>query len=310
MGKNGKNIKMDLSIIIVSFNTKNLLLTCIKSIFEYTKGINFEIIVVDNGSKDRSAAAAMNLGAKVIENKENLGFAKANNQGFKISNGRYILFLNSDTRIYDNVLGEMVPWMSLNSEAGVATCALKNKNGSLQATGGYFPTLPRVFSWMTIQDIPFVDSVIKPFHPYHSKSFLFRGDSFYKTKKELGWVTGAFFMTRKDILEQVGGWDEDFFMYVEEVDLCFRIKKLGYKIWYLPKWSITHYGGASGKTGGSSIISEYSGIKKFYRKHYPFWQFPILRLILKIGAIGRIILFGILEGKGSAKIYAKAFKSA
>lgn len=305
----GKNNKMDLSIIIVSFNTKKLLVSGIKSILEYTKDINFEIIVVDNASKDGSADAAKNLGACVIENKDNLGFATANNQGFKNSIGKYVLFLNSDTEIHDNVLGEIVPWMSLNSKAGVATCALKNKDESLQATGGYFPTLPRVFSWMTIQDIPFVDHFIKPFHPYHSKSLFFKGDSFYKTKKELDWVTGAFLLSRRDILENVGGWDEKFFMYVEEVDLCYRIKNLGYEVWYLPKWNITHLGGASSVTKELSLISEFQGIKKFYDKHYPHWQSPILRLILKIGALGRIILFGILEGRQSAKIYAEVYRT-
>lgn len=310
MGKNSKNIKMDLSIIIVSFNTRNILVSCIKSILKYTKDINFEIIVVDNDSKDGSGQAAEDLGAVLIKNDKNLGFATANNQGFKISKGKYVIFLNSDTEIHDNVLGEMVNWMNLNPEAGVATCALTNKDGSLQATGGYAPTLPRVFSWMTIQDLPFIDNIIKPFHPYHSKSLFFRGDSFYKSKKELDWVTGAFLLTRRNILDDVGGWDENFFMYVEEVDLCYRIKKLGYRIWYLPKWNITHLGGASSKTSEFSLISEYEGIKKFYSKFYPSWQFPILRLILKIGALGRMILFGILEGRQSAKIYAKVFRTA
>lgn len=305
----GKNNKMDLSIIIVSFNTKKLLISCLKSIFKYTKSLNFEVVVVDNDSEDDSAAAAKDLGARVIENKKNLGFAAANNQGFNISNGKYVLFLNSDTEINDNVLGEMVTWINLNTKAGVATCALKNKDGSLQATGGYFPTLIRVFSWMTIQDLPFVDSFIKPFHPYHSKSLFFRGDNFYKTKKELDWVTGAFLLTRRDVLEGVEGWDEKFFMYVEEVDLCFRIKKLGYRIWYLPKWNIIHLGGASSKTREFSLKSEYEGIKKFYGKHYPSWQFPVLRLFLKIGALGRMMLFGILDGRRSAKIYAEIFRT-
>jgi len=310
VGKNGKSIKMDLSIIIVSYNTKNLLVSCVKSIQEYTKGIKFEIIVVDNDSKDGSAEAAKNLGVTVLKNNENLGFAAANNQGVKISNGKYLLFLNSDTEIHDNVLGEIVPWMNLNPKAGIATCALKNKDGSLQATGGYFPTLSRVFSWMTIQDLPFVDNIIKPFHPYHSKSLFFKGDSFYKAKKELDWVTGAFLLTRCDILEKAGSWDESFFMYVEEVDLCYRVKKLGYEVWYMPEWGITHLGGASSKNEEFSLVSEYQGLKKFYKKHFPAWQYPILRILLKIGALGRVILFGILEGSKSVKIYAKVFKSA
>lgn len=299
---------MDLSIIILSFNTKDLLVSCIKSIFKYTKNIKFEVIVVDNNSGDGSADAAKNLGVTVIKNKENFGFTVANNQGYKNSSGKYVLFLNSDTEIHDNVLGEMVPWMESNPNVGVATCALKNGDGSLQATGGYFPTLSRVFSWMTIQDIPFVDKIIKPFHPHHSKSLFSNGDNFYKTKKQIDWVTGAFLLTRREILEKINGWDEKFFMYVEDTDICFRIKKLGYEIWYLPEWSITHFGGASSKTSEYSLVSEYEGVKKFYVKHYAAWQLPFLRLILKIGALGRIILFGILEGGSSIKTYAKAFR--
>jgi GT2 family glycosyltransferase len=310
VGKDSENIKMDLSIIIVSFNTKDLLVSCVESILKNSKGVTFEIIVVDNGSKDGSAEAVKSLGARVIKNNENLGFAKGNNQGVNISNGRYVLFLNSDTEIHDNVLGEMVRWMDLAPKAGIATCALKNKDESLQATGGYFPTLSRVFSWMTIQDLPFIDNLIKPFHPYHSKSFFFKGDVFYKTKKELDWVTGAYFMIRREVLKKAGGWDEKFFMYVEEVDLCFRVKKLGYGVWYIPEWSITHLGGASSKNKEFSLVSEYQGLKKFYKKHFPAWQYPILRFLLKIGALGRMLFFGILEGRQSVKIYAKVFGSA
>lgn len=301
---------MDLSIIIVSFNTKDLLVSCIKSVLRYTKDIKFEIVVVDNDSKDNSAEEAKKLGCLTIKNKTNTGFAVANNQGFRISHGKYVLFLNSDTEIHDNVLGEMVKWMESNPKVGVASCSLKNKDGSLQATGGFFPSLMSVFSWMTIQDFPFVDSIIKPFHPLHSKSFFAKGASFYDRSRELDWVTGAFILTRKEILSKVDGWDEDYFMYVEEVDLCFRIKKLGYKVQYLPKWNIVHLGGASSKTSEFSLISEYQGVKKFYKKFYPSWQTPVLRIILKIGALGRVILFGILEGKQSAKTYAKAFRLA
>jgi len=310
MGKDNKKFKMDLSIIIVSFNTKMLLVSCVNSIQKYTRNINYEIIVVDNDSKDDSAKSAKKLGTIVLENSENTGFGRANNQGAKIAKGKFVLFLNSDTEIHDNALGEITKWMESHSRVGVVTSGLKNKDGSIQATGGYFPTLPRVFSWMTIQDIPFVDNVVKPFHPFHSKSLFSKGSSFYEDKKELDWVTGAFLLTRREILEKVGGWDEKFFMYVEEVDLCFRIKSMGYQVWYLPQWKITHLGGASSKTSEFSLISEYEGIKKFYKKHYPKWQYLVLRILLKIGALGRIIVFGLLEGGGTAKTYAKAFRIA
>ncbi len=302
--------QIDLSIVIVNYNTKDITVECLNSIIANTSGINYEIIVIDNASVDGSIQAIKKINeVKLILNSQNKGFAHGNNQGIKVANGKFVLFLNTDTLINDNVLDEMIKWMDVNPNAGVATPALKNKDGSLQGTGGYFPTLPRVFSWMTIQDLPFVDNFIKPFHPYHSKSFFSKGASFYDSQKELDWVTGAYLMTRRDILEKIEGWDESFFMYVEEVDLCYRIKQLGYKIWYLPKWSIIHFGGASSKTNEFSLISEYQGIKKFYKKLFSSWQYQVLRLLLKIGALGRMVVFGILEGRESVKIYAKAYRA-
>jgi len=132
--------------------------------------------------------------------------------------------------------------------------------------------------------------------------------SFYKKEREIDWLTGAFMLTRKDVLDKLKGpWDESYFMYTEDVDICYRIKRSGHKIMYLPRWDITHLGGASG-TKESTILSEFRGVKRFYSKFYPKWQHLILRFLLKTGSLGRIIIFGILEGLNSAKIYAKAFK--
>ncbi len=280
----------DLSIVIVNYNTPKLTADCIASIKKLTKGIKYEIVLIDNST-------------------ENRGFTGGNNIGIKKSKGRYVLLLNSDTLIHDNVLGEMVSWMDYNPKIGIVTCALKNKDGSLQGTGGYFPTLLRVFSWMTIQDFPFVDNFIKPFHPTKEKSFS-KNESFYNKPKELDWVTGAFFMVRKEVIDQIGYLDEDYFMYTEETDFCFRAKKKGWNIFYNPKWSITHFGGGSSKGNEFSVLSEYKNIKLFYKKHYPYWQYPILRFFLKIGALGRIVVLGIMRGRDNARIYAKAFSQA
>jgi len=304
---------VELSIIIVSFNTKKLLVNCINSIRKNVKNLEYEVIVIDNASTDGSVQAVINQqrqdpDIKLIGNRRNLGFGTANNQGMKIAKGKYILLLNSDTLILDGVLGEMVTWMRKHPDVGIASCALKNEDGSMQGTGGYFPTLIRVFSWMTIQDLPFVDKFIKPFHPMHAKSFQ-KGTKFFNSDKELDWLTGAFLLIRTEVIDKIGYFDKDYFMYVEETDYCYRAKRVGWKIYYLPKWSIVHYGGLSGKRE-EVILAEYKGIKTFYKKHYPSWQFPILRLFLKIGALGRMILFGILEGKYAIKTYVKAFQIA
>lgn len=296
---------IDLSVIIVSYNTKQLLVDCIKSVIKNTKGINYEIIVIDNASIDGSIKALKGLKVKVIENEENVGFARANNQGIRLSKGKYILLLNSDTIVRDNVLFHMVRWMDNNTRVGISSCALLNPDESIQGSGGYFPTLPRVFSWMTIQDIPFVDNLIKPYHPVHRKSFN-TGTDFYITSKELDWVTGAFFLIRRDAIDDIGLIDEDYFMYVEDLDYCYMARKKGWKVYYVADFGIIHIGGASG-TSEFAIVSEYKNLQLFYKKHYPSWQLPILRLLLKIGALARITLFGILDGPRSAKIYAKAF---
>lgn len=305
---------IDLSVILVNFNTEKLTRDCIESLIKNTKKTSYEIIVVDNASKDGSVEMLKRLKnhyPKKITlklNNKNVGYGSGNNQGMKISQGRYLLLLNTDTLISDNAAGEMVKWMDRNKKIGIATCALKNRDGSMQGTGGYFPTLIRVFSWMTIQDIPFVDNFIKPFHPMHTKSFI-KGESFYDREKELDWVTGAFFLIRDSVLKKVGYFDEDYFMYTEETDYCFRTKENGWKVYYNPRWSIIHYGGASGKSY-SHVLREFDGVKTFYRKHYPPWQYPLLRLLLKVGALGRIVLFGIVEGKEAAQAYAEAFKKA
>jgi GT2 family glycosyltransferase len=303
---------MDLSIIIVSFNTKKLLEDCVDSIIKNTKGIKYEIIVVDNASADGSPELverySRKISVRLIKNRNNLGFGTANNQGMKKSSADFVLLLNSDTIIHDNAISHMLAWMKKKPKVGISTCALKNADGSLQGTGGHFPTLIRVFSWMTIQDLPLVDKFIKPFHPMREKSFS-KGEDFYNKEKEMDWVTAAFFMIRREAMADIGYFDEDYFMYTEETDYCYRAKKKGWKVWYVPKWSITHLGGASG-TSELSVLAEFEGVKTFYKKHYPAWQYMILRLFLKIGAFGRVVLFGILEGSKSAKIYAEAFKKA
>lgn len=302
-----------LSIIIPSYNTLEYTKQTIKSVLKHTKGIEYEILAIDNVSTDGSVKMLQKLSAKNKElvtmfNKKNRGFAGANNDGIKKAKGNYLLFLNSDTKLSKNIFIPMVEWIKDNKDVGVLGCKLLNTDGTTQASGGYFPTLLSVFSWMTIQDLPLVDKLIKPFHPHKSKSF-FAQDSFYEKQHDLDWVTGACMLVKKEALNKVGKFDEKYIMYTEETDLCYRIKEKGWRVVYSPNWSITHLGGAS-SSAEFPILREFEGVKRFYRKFYPKWQYPILRLLLKVGALGRIVLFGILEGRESANIYAKAFRQA
>ncbi len=302
---------MKLSVIIVNYNTRKLLKNCLSSIFKKTRGVKIEVIVVDNASVDGSIEMIQKEFPQVIliKNRKNLGFAGGNNIGIKKARGEYILLLNSDTRIIEDSLSKMVNFMEENPQIGISSCQLVGEDGKIQPSGGFFPSLFRIFAWMFfLDDIPFLANFIRSFHP-HPPQF-YTHNPWYKLAHFQDWITGAFFLIRKKVVEEIGLLDENFFMYVEEMDYCFRAKKRGWKVFYTPLTKIIHLGG---KSGGSkmAILGEYQGLKYFYQKHMPSWQMPFLRGLLKIGALFRIFLFGIIKKDLEArKIYAEAFRIA
>lgn len=299
---------MDLSVVIVSFNTRELLKDCLSSIFKKTKGISFEVWVVDNASTDGSSQIVENefSQVKMIKNQKNLGFAAANNQALRKTCGEYLLLLNSDTRLLEDSFTKMISFLGQKKEVGIASCQLLDKNGQIQASGGFFPNLLRVFAWMFfLDDLPFFSSFIRPFHP-HPPSFYLRKD-WYEKPHYQDWVTGAFFLMRRTVFENVGELDEKFFMYVEEMEYCFRAQKAGFKVFYTPVTKIVHLGGGSG-TSKKAILGEFQGLKYFFQKHHQF-QTPLLLLLLKFGAAVRLLLFGIIKGDRQKKeAYAQTFK--
>ncbi|MFC1624898.1 glycosyltransferase family 2 protein [Patescibacteria group bacterium] len=303
--------KIDLSIIFVGYNTVKYIEDCLSSVLKFTKNISTEVFFVDNKSptEDWKIVQKKFPQVKLIKSKENRGFAGANNLAAKKASGRYILLLNLDIEIKDrNIFKGMVEWMDKNPKVGISGCGLLNSDGSYQGNGGFFPSLFRVFCWMTfLDDLPFLDRLIKPYHPMHSWS-LYKGSNYFTKKRKQDWITGAFFLISKKLIDQIGYLDEDYFMYVEEMDYCYRAKKAGWENVYLPKWKITHFGQVS---AGSeyALVSEYKNIYLFYQKHMEKWKLPILKIFLKMGAILRIVVFGILKGPKVSKIYAKAFKS-
>lgn len=306
----GKNI--DISIVIVSTNIESMLRDCLKSVFTALKDISGEVIVVDNASSDSTPDMVAKEFPQVIliRKYENHGFGENNNYGMKIAKGRYVLLLNSDTLIVDkNIFKEMISWMDAHPKVGLSSCALLNSDKkTYQGSGGYFPTLPRVLAWMTfVDDIPGVDKLMKPYHPMHPGSPFYKNEAYYKKPQKQDWVTGAYFLMRKDAMDAAGIFDEDFFLYVEEVELAYRFYKAGWESWYLPEWKIVHYGQM---TNGSekATIFEMQNLKLFYKKHYSGWQLPVLTFTLKLGAFLRILFYSLIDPK-IAKIYVKAFAS-
>jgi GT2 family glycosyltransferase len=290
------------SIIIVSYNTADITIDCLKSIL-HDKGLKqtpFEIIIVDNNSHDDSIVKIKkfkeNLKQKdcqltLISNKDNAGFGKANNQGLKIAKGNYILFLNSDTIILHSAISQSLDWLSSHPEASICTAQLLNKDKTIQASGGFFPTLANIFTWcLSLDDLPLINKIIKPIHP-HTPTF-YTHDNFYLKDHQQDWITGAFMLTRKSILDKIKGFDENYFMYGEELELSYRIS-LNTKqnqVWYLIGPQIIHLGGASAVNRMDPILNEFRGFVSFFKKHRPLWQVPIVRFLLKINALIRFII--------------------
>jgi len=298
-----KSKSIDVSIIILSYNTKNLTLACIESVVRHTQGINYELIIIDNASTDGSVEMLKDLkrkvkGVVVILSKENLGFSAGNNLGMSVARGKYILLLNSDTEFGENVLSP--------------TCQLTNPYGSIQPTGGMYPDLWHLFLWSTfLDDLPGVGELFGSYHPH---------PTFYRQEHSLDWVTGAFMLIRKTAKEEVAEFDPKFFMYAEDMEYCYRFKQKGWGIRYVPIARIMHIGGASSTGEGvhfsnnvygkeRSVVGEFKGIGLFYRKHFPA-QYPLASVLLKIGASLRFFVFGLIFQQTQAKnIYAKAFQS-
>ena len=296
---------MDLSVIIVNWNTKKLLEDCLRSIFKFTKDISFEVIVVDNGSKDGSQDMVKKKfpQVKLIPNKDNLGFAKANNQGIKIARGKYTLLLNSDTYLIENSFKKIIEDVNKFDNLGAMGPLLLNEDRSIQQSVGFFPNLPQVFCWMTfIDDLP-VGTVLKPYHVDH--------DSFYKSTHEVDWVTGAAFLIPRKVVDKIGMLDKKIFMYGEDFEWCFRIKKAGFKVYFSPAGKIVHIGGGSvNKIRTNAFVGEFRGLEYFYKKYKGRFSLQILRLLLKMGTLLRIAAFAIVGRTKTAKSYVEVLKMA
>lgn len=280
-------MNVNLSIIILSYNTKELTKRCFSSLYKnLPKNNNFlsEIIIVDNGSTDGSMDNIKNQISKhkdtnkksniffqFIPNKTNLGYPKGNNQALKIASGKYILFLNSDTVIEKLDFFRLINYLESNQEIGALTVKVLLPNGKIDpASHRGFPTPWSAFCYFVgleklFNKIPYLNRIFGNYHLVHLD---------YESVHEIDSGSGAFYLTRKDLLDRVGGFDETFFMYGEDLDLSFRIKKLGYKIIYYPDYKVIHLKHASGLEKKDRQINKktqrhfFKAMEIFYKKHY------------------------------------------
>ncbi|MDO7908858.1 glycosyltransferase family 2 protein [Paenibacillus sp. JX-17] len=255
---------MDVSILIVSYNTCRLTLDCLDSVFASKTGYQYEVIVIDNQSSDDSVQA---IGDKypeitLITNDENTGFATANNQGMEAAQGRYILLLNSDTVIQDDTLQTMIEFMDNNENVGASGCKVILPDGSLdKACKRGFPTPSASFYYA------FGFSKFFPDHPKFNQYQLGHLDA--DEAYEVDCLVGAFMLVRRETIDQIGGLDETFFMYGEDIDWCYRMKQAGWGIYYYPQTCIVHLKGGSARLRPKKVIYEFHrAMWVFYRKHY------------------------------------------
>lgn len=277
---------MDLSVIIVNWNTKELLSRCLSLVYDTVTNLECEVFVVDNASQDGSAAMVRRFfpQTRLLENEENVGFARANNQAIKESRGRYILLLNSDTFVMEGTIERMVAFMDAHPEAGVAGCRLYYPNGKLQLSCTSFPTLATEFYLLTSLDRLF------PRNPVLGRYWMTYWD--FNSVREVDVVLGAFIIVRSQAMEEVGLLDESFFMYSEELDWCYRFKEKGWKIYYMPYAEAIHIGGASTeKVKAEMILELYRSRVAFFRKHYGLPNALLLKIMLAAASIPRLFLF-------------------
>ena len=253
---------MDVSLIIVNWNTRDILSGCLQSIYEQANNLDFEVIVIDNASTDGSAEMIKKEFPQIvlIENSHNRGFAAANNQGIAITKGRYVLLLNSDTMVLDNATTKTVKFADGYPEAAVVGCKVLNPDRTLQPTCFMFPSILNMLLSATYLYKLFPRS---KFFGRERMTWWDRNDV-----REVDVVTGCFMLVRRKAIEQVGLMDERFFVYGEETDWCYRFKKVGWKVMFTPDAQIVHYGGQSSKKVAVEMALQLRGsILYFFEKN-------------------------------------------
>lgn len=254
---------MMVSIIIVTYNSERFIRECIRSIEENVRGCEYEIIVSDNSSKDRTAAIVYKefRSVRLIRNRRNIGFAASNNKAVERARGDYLFFLNPDTVMINDAAAELKKFLDENPDAGCAGAKLEYYDGSHQYSCRQFPNYLNVFFGRRS-----VFRTIFPENPI-SRNYMLESLDYTKVQK-VDWVMGAAFMCRKSQFEEVGLFDEQFFLFVEDTELCYRMKCRGLNIYYVPQAKIKHYHGGSGKRGFNlSHLHHNLGMYKFFKKH-------------------------------------------
>lgn len=270
---------MNLSIVVVSWNTCELLASCLRSVYETAGDLAFEVFVVDNASTDGSAEMVLGQFPQVrlITNRQNLGFARANNQAIRESRGRLVLLLNSDTEVRRGALQALIAFMDSHPQAGAAGARLLNADGSLQPS-----CHPMLTPWREFWRLLFLEGI------YRRATYDMAHWDVH-APREVEVIKGACLMLRREALDQVGLLDESYFMYTEEVDLCYRLRRVGCKLYWVPQAEVVHYGEASSrKVADAMYVQLYRSKVQFYRKTGGEARARLFKVLLVLAYLPRL----------------------
>lgn len=296
------SVSTPISIVIVSYNSPGLLRDCLKAVLETGADLAPEILVVDNASSQGNVSMVRTEFpmVRVVANSRNLGFAKATNQGIAAATGNYILLLNPDTRVLPGALAALTRFMDDHPQAGAAGPRLLNGDGTLQPSCHPFPNLAAHFL-----DISGICRRFKWTQRW-------RAGKMHDRPCAVDWVTGACLLLRRQAVEQVGALDEDYFLYSEEMDWCYRARKRGWQTFFTPAAEVIHVGGGSSsrEAAGRSMALLYGSLFLFYRKHRSPGALLILKIMVIVLSLPKIIMTllkrgGLAHGRYLLQIYSK-----
>jgi GT2 family glycosyltransferase len=300
--ENRKTDSFDLSIVVVSWNTREILKECLTSIFDGLDGCKAEVFVVDNASSDGSAdMVASNFPhVRLIENSDNLGFAKANNQAIKLASGRHVLLLNSDTLVLKDVLQRSVAYMDGHPDVGVMGCRVLNADGSVQLTCSRYPTLLNL--------LLLTSGLFRLPRPSFLGRYQLRGWQ-RDSEREVDTVTGCYMLVRSSAIDDVGLLDESFFFYGEETDWCRRFKDAGWPLRFAPVGEIIHYGSLSSRQcNHRRDLMLTRGLLQYHRKHSGVMATACAWVLLAVFCLLRSIYWGSLTALTQSEFAQKRSK--
>ncbi|MBI3360349.1 MAG: glycosyltransferase family 2 protein [Chloroflexi bacterium] len=276
----------DLSIIILNWNVRDLLRASLRSL-AHSPALSVETIVVDSASTDGSAemVAREFPGAHLIAAAENLGYSRGNNLGLAASRGRHLLILNPDTAIVGDALDAMVNYAEAHPAVGILGPQLLNADGSVQSSRRRFPTLVTAF---------FESTWLQPYAPRRVLDRYYVHDASDDATSDVDWVTGACLLVRRAVVEQIGGFDEEFFMYSEEMDFCRRARTAGWRVVYFPGAKVYHFEGKSSEQAIPERHIRFQRSKvRYFRKYHGPLAASALRLFLLLSYLQQLLLEGV-----------------